>query len=256
MAGLRLRELLRHRRLALFGATPASGIHACKKAPETPGRVVSCDLWAGGNIYIIKIEEMLVPKTVLAAAVSLAVAAVLLSSACSSTATVKAAVKSDKERKAAPEFTLKDADGKTVHLSDYRGKVVLLDFWATWCGPCKVEIPWFMEFQQEFKDKGFAVLGVSMDEDGWTAVKPYIQQLKVNYRIVLGNDMVGDQYGGVDSLPTTFLIDRQGRIASTHVGLTGGKDDFKNDIAHLLETPRAGLGAPARGALAFFTRAN
>jgi peroxiredoxin len=165
-----------------------------------------------------------------------------------------ASVKSDNERKPAPDFALKDANGQTVHLSDYRGKVVLLDFWATWCGPCKVEIPWFMEFEQQFKDKGFAVLGVSMDEDGWTAVKPYIQQLKVNYRIVLGNDMVGDQYGGVDSLPTTFLIDRQGRIASTHVGLSGGKDDFKNDILRLLESTSA--GAPSRGALAFFTRPN
>ena len=195
-------------------------------------------------------------KTVSAVVVSLALAALLALSGCSGATTVKAAVKSDKERKAAPEFALKDANGQTVHLSDYRGKVILLDFWATWCGPCKVEIPWFMEFQQEFKDKGFAVLGVSMDEDGWTAVKPYLQQLKVNYRILLGNDMVGDQYGGVDSLPTTFLIDRQGRIASTHVGLTGGKEDFKNDIVHLLETSRASSSVPSRGALAFFTRAN
>lgn len=195
-------------------------------------------------------------KTVSAALACLALAAALGSVACSSTTTVKAAVKGDKERKAAPDFDLKDADGKTVHLSDYKGKVVLLDFWATWCGPCKVEIPWFMEFEQQFKDKGFAVLGVSMDEDGWTAIKPYIQQLKVNYRIVLGTDQVGEQYGGVDSLPTTFLIDRQGRIASTHVGLSGGKDDFKNDIANLLGMPHTYLRAPSRGALAFFTRAN
>jgi len=165
-------------------------------------------------------------------------------------------VKGDKERKSAPDFTLKDADGKTVHLSDYKGKVVLLDFWATWCGPCKIEIPWFMEFEQQFKDKGFAVVGVSMDEDGWGAVKPYMERMKVNYRIVLGNDKVGDQYGGVDSLPTTFLIDRQGRIAATHVGLTGGKEDFKNDISNLLATSRAGLGATGSGVLAFFQRPN
>jgi len=187
----------------------------------------------------------------------LALTAVLLSlSSCTEVPSVKAAVKSDKDRKLAPDFTLKDADGKTVHLSDYKGKVVLLDFWATWCGPCKIEIPWFMEFEQQYKDKGFAVLGVSMDEDGWTAVKPYLQQLKVNYRIVLGNDKVGDQYGGVDSLPTTFLIDRQGRIASTHVGLSGGKEDFKNDIVHLLETNRTSVYPPAGDALAFFTRPN
>jgi len=199
---------------------------------------------------------MLVSKTVSTAVLCLTLAAVLVSVACTSATTVKAAVKSDKERRAAPDFTLKDADGKTVHLSDYKGKVVLLDFWATWCGPCKVEIPWFMEFEQQFKDKGFAVLGVSMDEDGWTVIKPYIQQLKVNYRIVLGTDQVGEAYGGVDSLPTTFLIDRQGKIASTHVGLSGGKDDFKNDITNLLGAPHAASRPPRGGTLAFFTSPN
>jgi len=196
-----------------------------------------------------------VSKTV-PAVLSIAVAAGLISLAGCNSATVNAAVQAGKDRKAAPDFALKDGDGKTVHLSDYKGKVVLLDFWATWCAPCKVEIPWFMEFEQQFKDKGFAVLGVSMDEDGWTVIKPYLQQLKINYRIVLGNDKVGDQYGGVDSLPTTFLIDRQGRIAATHVGLSGGKDDFKNDIANLLGTSHTSLRAPASGILAFFHRAN
>ena len=85
-----------------------------------------------------------------------------------STVSVSAAsVKADKDRKAAPDFALKDADGKVVHLSDYRGKVVLLDFWATWCGPCKIEIPWFMEMQRKNKDRGFEVLGVAMDDEGW-----------------------------------------------------------------------------------------
>ncbi|MBZ5610046.1 MAG: TlpA family protein disulfide reductase [Acidobacteriia bacterium] len=202
---------------------------------------------------------MPVPKTVSPAALAAFLAAVVLSLACTHEATVKAAVKADKDRKAAPNFTLADVNGQKVQLSDYKGKVVLLDFWATWCGPCKVEIPWFMEFEQTYKNKGFAVLGVSMDDDGWTVVKPYLQQLKVNYRIVLGNDKVGELYGGVDSLPTTFLIDRQGKIAATHVGLAGGKDDFKNEIVNLLgpaEAPHAGLLPPSRGALAFFTRAN
>ena len=76
-------------------------------------------------------------------------------------------VKEEKTRRVAPDFALKDADGKTVRLADYRGKVVLLDFWATWCGPCKMEIPWFMEFERKYKDRGFAVLGISMDDDGW-----------------------------------------------------------------------------------------
>jgi peroxiredoxin len=198
---------------------------------------------------------MPVPKIV-SHVLPVVVAASLLALAGCGSSTVRAAVKADKDRKSAPDFALKDADGKTVHLSEYKGKVVLLDFWATWCAPCKVEIPWFMEFEQQFKDKGFAVLGVSMDEDGWTVVKPYLQQLKMNYRIVLGNDQVGDQYGGVDSLPTTFLIDRQGKIAATHVGLSGGKEDFRNDIANLLAAPHAGVYAPARGVLAFFRRPN
>lgn len=194
-------------------------------------------------------------KTV-SAVLTLAIATGLISISGCTSSTVRAAVKADKDRKAAPDFALKDADGKTVHLSDYKGKVVLLDFWATWCAPCKVEIPWFMEFEQQFKDKGFAVLGVSMDEDGWSVVKPYLQKLNMNYRVVLGNDKVGDQYGGVDSLPTTFLIDRQGRIASAHVGLSGGKEDFKNDISNLLGATRSSIAAPAGGVLVFFSRPN
>jgi peroxiredoxin len=144
-------------------------------------------------------------------------------------------------RKPAPDFTLKDANGATVHLSDYKGKVVLLDFWATWCGPWKVEIPWFMEFEQQLKDRGFAVLGVSMDEDGWTSVKPYIEKRKINFRILLGNDQVGDAYGGVESLPTTFVIDRDGRIAAKHEGIepSNGKDELRDEINRLLEAKPA-----------------
>ena len=143
--------------------------------------------------------------------------------------------KPDKDRKPAPEFELKDADGKTVRLSDYKGKVVLLDFWATWCGPCKIEIPWFKDFERDNKDKGFAVLGVSMDQDGWDVVNPFAHQLGINYRIVMGDDEIAALYGGVEALPTTFLIDREGRIASVHVGLTS-KRDFEDGIQELLQT--------------------
>ena len=87
-------------------------------------------------------------------------------------------VKDNKDRKHAPEFALKDAHGKLVHLSDYRGKVVLLDFWATWCGPCGIEIPWFEEFERKYKDRGFEVLGVSMDDDGWKAINPFVTDKK------------------------------------------------------------------------------
>src|SRR5208282_2509270 len=161
-----------------------------------------------------------------------------------STESVRAAVKAEHERKAAPDFSLKDADGQTVKLSDYRGKVVVLNFWATWCGPCKIEIPWFMDFEQTYKDKNFAVLGVSLDEDGWDAVKPYIQQKKINYRVMIGTEQLAELYGSVDSLPTTFMIDREGRVAAVHIGLVS-KSDYIHDIVELLDAP-----VPARGGIA------
>ena len=148
-----------------------------------------------------------------------------------------------KDRKTAPDFTLKDGDGAAVKLSDYRGKVVLLNFWATWCGPCALEIPWFEEFQQQYKSKGFEVVGVSMDEDGWSAIKPYVVSHKVNYRVLLGNDSVSQLYGGVDALPTTFIIDRDGRFAfPPHVGLAG-KNEYNSEIQTLLDEKQTNASA-------------
>ncbi len=185
------------------------------------------------------------------ARVSLALAAVLLVlPGCSlisdalSGPSKAASVTPGKERKAAPDFALKDVNGQTVRLADYRGKVVLLDFWATWCGPCKIEIPWFKEFERQNKDKGFAVIGVAMDDEGWDVVKPFAKDLEINYRLVAGNDAVTEQYGGIEALPTTFLIDRNGRIASVHVGLSS-KSDFENGIQELLKAS----GDPAVPAL-------
>jgi len=141
----------------------------------------------------------------------------------------------DKEKdKHAPDFNLKDINGKPVKLSDFKGKVVLLNFWATWCGPCKLEIPWFMEFEKEFKDKGLVVIGLAMDDEGWEVVKPYIEEKKINYRIAVADEATANAYGGVESLPTTFIIDREGRKASVHVGLVS-KSDYRNDIVQLLE---------------------
>jgi peroxiredoxin len=172
-----------------------------------------------------------------------AAAASLLLAACTSPAVSgRSHLKPKGERNRAPNFSLKDANGKTVQLSDYRGKVVLLNFWATWCGPCKIEIPWFVEFEREHKGQGFAVVGVSMDEDGWRAVKPFVAQLGINYRILLGDDSVAQIYGGVDSLPTSFLIDRDGRIAATHVGLVS-KSRYENELQQLF-----GISANASGA--------
>jgi peroxiredoxin len=137
------------------------------------------------------------------------------------------------ERKIAPDFTLSDASGESVRLSDLRGQVVLLNFWATWCGPCKVEIPWFVEFQQAYRGAGLAVLGVSLDQDGWKSVKPYIEEKRVNYRVMLGNDEIARIYGGLESVPTTLLIDKAGRIAVTHVGLVE-KKTYEEEIRSLI----------------------
>ena len=148
---------------------------------------------------------------------------------------VKAAsVKAPSKRNPAPDFTLKDSDGKTVKLSDYKGKVVLLNFWATWCGPCRIEIPWFMDFEQKFKDRGFAVLGVAMDDEGWEVVKPYLEKMKMNYRVVVGDEMTATRYGGIDAMPSTFIIDKDGKIAAVHVGLVS-KNSYQHDIEQLLQ---------------------
>jgi len=159
---------------------------------------------------------------------------------------ITAPVKPDKERHQAPDFALKDVNGQTVRLSDYRGKVVLLDFWATWCDPCRIEIPWFMDLERRNKDKGFAVLGVSMDDEGWEVVKPFLSQLGVNYRVVIGNDETSQLYGGVDALPTTFLIDRGGKIAAVHVGLANRRE-FEDGVEQLLQSPAP--AAASRAAL-------
>jgi peroxiredoxin len=122
-------------------------------------------------------------------------------------------------RKAAPDFTLNDAAGVPVRLSQFRGKVVLLSFWATWCVPCKTEIPWFIEFQQAYRDRGLVVLGVSLDDDGWKPVKPYIDEMKIDYRVMVADKDIAPLYGGLESIPVTLVIDKAGRIAVTHVGL-------------------------------------
>jgi cytochrome c biogenesis protein CcmG/thiol:disulfide interchange protein DsbE len=190
-----------------------------------------------------------------------AVTSAYLLAACSSgpklervDAAAPAGVQPVAKRKLAPEFALKDADGKTVRLSDYKGKVVLLDFFATWCGPCKIEIPWFMQFERRHRDRGFSVLGVSMDDEGWEVVKPFLARLGVNYRVVIGDDATAQAYGGVEALPTTFLIDRDGRVAAKHVGVTS-RSDFEDDIEELLQTPAGhASGVDRVGLPVFFAR--
>jgi peroxiredoxin len=164
-------------------------------------------------------------------------------------------LKSEGQRKPAPNFSLKDADGNAVNLTDYRGKVVLVNFWATWCGPCEAEIPWFIEFEKKYKDQGFAVLGVSMDDDGWKSVRPYVASHKINYRIMIGSEVVSQQFGEIESLPTSFVLDREGRIASNHIGLVD-KVDYQNEIVKLLQDPKnAGVRDAGVGVVAGVTRA-
>lgn len=135
-------------------------------------------------------------------------------------------------RNAAPDFSLPNSKGTSVKLSAYNGKVVLLDFWATWCEGCKVEIPWYKDFQKKYKKIGFAVVGVSMDEDGWKSVTPFLRAKKVNYPVVIGDWDLASKFG-ITALPVTLLIDRDGRIADLHTGMVD-KDSFESEIQILL----------------------
>ena len=150
--------------------------------------------------------------------------------------TVRAALQPSEERKPAADFALQDASNKTVKLKDYRGKVVLLDFWATWCTGCRKEIPWFSEFQARYGAKGFAVVGVSLDEGGWTVLKPFLAEAKVPYQMLLGDDPTAKRYG-IRNLPDTFLIDREGKVAAVYIAGIVDKDDVEINIKALLSKP-------------------
>jgi cytochrome c biogenesis protein CcmG/thiol:disulfide interchange protein DsbE len=142
----------------------------------------------------------------------------ILAGAAAAQSNVRAALQPDSGRKPAPEFALKDSSGKTVTLKKYRGKIVLLDFWATWCHGCKEEIPWFADFQRKYAAKGLQVVGVSLDDEGWKVVKPFLATADVPYRILLGDEALAKRYG-IESMPDTFLIDRRGRIAASYTGM-------------------------------------
>ena len=123
-------------------------------------------------------------------------------------------------REAAPRFILPDAGGGAATLSDYAGQVLLLNFWATWCQPCRAEMPWFVAYQDVFAERGFSVLGISVDEPGWDIVRPFLKHSPVNYRIALADTAERmAPFGPLSILPTTWLIDRNGRVAAEHIGL-------------------------------------
>jgi peroxiredoxin len=133
----------------------------------------------------------------------------------------------------APDFNLPTPDGKDIQLSSYRGKVVLLDFWATWCDPCREEIPHFVELQQKYGDRGLQIIGVSID-DSPEPVRPFYRQFHMNYPVVMGTAQTGGLYGGVLGLPISFLIDRDGRIYAKHIGATDASV-FEKEIKKLIE---------------------
>jgi len=140
--------------------------------------------------------------------------------------------------KSAPSFTLQDLNGKQVSLSDFKGKVVILDFWATWCPPCVKEIPHFIALYEQYKDQGFAIVGISVDRGGISVVKSFARKYRVNYPILMTDGRVDKAYGGIPSIPTTFVIDSAGNIRQKYVGYRD-KAIFEADIKALLEEAKA-----------------
>jgi thiol-disulfide isomerase/thioredoxin len=134
----------------------------------------------------------------------------------------------------APNFSLLDVTGQRVELSSYRGKVVLLDFWATWCDPCRDEIPHFVELQNRYRDQGLQIIGVSMDDEP-EPVRDFYRRFKMNYPVVMGTAKTGELYGGVLGLPIAFLIGRDGRIRARHIGATD-ISVFEKEIVDLLRS--------------------
>lgn len=144
----------------------------------------------------------------------------------------------DLRGKQAPAFTLKTPDGKTVSLSDYKGKAVLLNFWATWCGPCKLEMPWLIDLQKKYSSQGFTVLGISEDDGPAKQVSDFAAKMGVNYPVLMSDDKVSHAYGGIDYLPTSYYIGRDGKVLVEIGGLIS-QSEMENDIQKILATKGA-----------------
>lgn len=146
---------------------------------------------------------------------------------------VNVLVANPSDKKKAPDFSLKTLEGKTVKLSDYKGKVVLIDFWATWCPPCKKGIPDLIELQKTYS-KDLVIVGISLDQERTIKdLKPFIENYGINYPVVLGDQKVVLDYGGVNAIPTSFIVDQKGFIVDSHVGLVS-KSVYENKIKTLL----------------------
>lgn len=139
-------------------------------------------------------------------------------------------------RQKAPNFSLKTSNGTTVELAKLRDKLVLVNFWATWCGPCRAEIPGFLDVYKTYKDKGLEIVGVSLDEGGWDDVAPFVKKLKIDYPIVIGNEKISRDYGTIQAIPTTFIVGRDGYILERHVGYLS-KEDLEKKLKTLLLAP-------------------
>jgi len=148
----------------------------------------------------------------------------------------------------APDFTLETLDGKNLSLSDLHGKAVVVNFWATWCGPCKIETPWLVELQNEYGAQGLQVVGVAMDDSGKDEIAKFAKDMGVNYPVLIGKEAVGDAYGGVPALPESFFVGRDGKIVDRIIGLKG-RSEIEDSVKKALKTQVSAstmTSAPAR----------
>ena len=147
----------------------------------------------------------------------------------------------------APDFELKilDANGKTLKLSELKGKAVVMNFWATWCEPCKIEMPWLVDLQKKYGPQGLQIVGIAMDDTDEKTISGFAHKMGVNYPIVIGTEKVADLYGGIDGMPTLFFVDRSGKIVDHELGLRG-VDIIEGNIKKSLGQTEASKTASAQ----------